>query len=112
MSMAPPLPLVLLPEKVLLVTVSVPQQFALVAPPPSIVVSALIVFVLVTVIVAEPPQLKVTVPPPARQAFNAASVQLALAPVPATHASADEVTNVAKTSTARTGRHRVRAVGV
>src|SRR2546428_5198161 len=60
--------------------------------PPSIVVSALMVFVLVTVIVAAPPQLKVTVPlkllPPGRQASNAASVQLALVPVPTTHASA------------------------
>src|SRR5438034_9757142 len=71
--------------------------------PPSMVVLALMVFVLVTVIVAAPPQLKVTVPPPARQASSAASVQLALVPVPTTHASADEVApNAAKTSSART----------
>ena len=62
--------------------------------PPSMVVSALMVFVLVTVIVAAPPQLKVTVPsklpPPGRQAFSAASEQLAPAPVPTTHARARE----------------------
>src|SRR5438552_9477258 len=84
--------------------------------PPSMVVPALIVFVLVTVIVAAPPQLKVTVPsklpPPGRQAFNAASVQLALVPVPTTHASADEAVNIAKTSGARTSTNRVRTVAV
>src|SRR5439155_5152198 len=63
--------------------------------PPSMVVSALMVFGLVTVIVAAPPQAKVIVPsklpPPGRQAFNAPSVQLALVPVPTTHASAGSV---------------------
>src|SRR2546422_9571626 len=86
--------------------------------PPSMVVLALMVFGddrLVTVIVAAPPQLKVTVPsklpPPGRQASNAASVQLALVPVPTTHTSADEVAaNVAKTSSARTSTNRVRTV--
>src|SRR5450830_1074789 len=62
--------------------------------PPSMVVSALMVLVLVTVIVAAPPQLKVTVPsklpPPGRQAFSADSVQLAPVPAPTTHAKARE----------------------
>src|SRR6266581_1266832 len=85
--------------------------------PPSIVVSALTIFLLVTVIVAAPRQLKVTVPsklpPPGRQAFNAVSVQLALVPVPTTHASADEVApNATKTSGARTSTNRVRPVVV
>src|SRR5437867_3689647 len=88
--------------------------------PPSMVVLALMVFGddrLVTVIVAAPPQAKVTVPsklpPPGRQASNAASVQLALVPVPTTHAKADEVApNIAKTSGARTSTSRVRTVGV
>src|SRR5216110_2775219 len=88
--------------------------------PPSMVVSALMVFGddrLVTVIVAAPPQAKVTVPsklpPPGRQAFNAASVQLALVPVPTTHASADEVAaSTGKTSGARTSTNRVRTVVV
>jgi len=66
--------------------------------PPSIVVSALMIFLLVTVIVAAPRQLKVTVPsklpPPGRQAFNAVSVQLALVPVPTTHSKAGEVVEV------------------
>src|SRR6266446_6711851 len=83
--------------------------------PPSMVVLALMVFVPVTVIVAAPPQLKVTVPlklpPPGRQASNAASVQLALVPVPTTHANAEEVApNIAKTSGARTSTSRVRTV--
>src|SRR2546427_1162052 len=86
--------------------------------PPSMVVSALMVFGddrLVTVIVAAPPQAKVTVPsklpPPGRQASNAASVQLALVPVPTTQAGADEVTaNMAKASSATTKANRVRAV--
>src|SRR6266478_2984079 len=151
----PPPPFALLPEKVLLVTVSVAPPFRMPPPdpptilplamvtfwtvkltpaftektptlfpplivirlPPSMVVSALMVLVLATVIVAEPPQLKVTVPsklpPPGRQAFNAASVQLALVPVPTTHASADEVApNRAKTSGARTSTSRVRTVVV
>jgi hypothetical protein len=64
-------------------------------PPPSMLVLEEMVLVAVTVIVAEPPQLKVTVPlklpPPGRQAFNAASVQLAFVPVPTTQARADEV---------------------
>src|SRR5207245_4576138 len=87
-------------------------------PPPSMVVSALMGFVLVTVIVAAPPQAKVTVPsklpPPGRQAFNAASVQLALVPVPTTQAKADEApaANIAKTSSAGTRTNRVRTVGV
>src|SRR5439155_15821960 len=129
--MAPPsLPPALLPEKVLLVTFSVPplkmapprpedplatarlstvkvtHEFTkntltvlpplmVITLPPSIVVSALMVLVLVTVILAAPPQLKVTVPSklasPGRQVFSAASVQLALVPVPTTHAKADEV---------------------
>src|SRR5438046_4169461 len=79
--------------------------------PPSMVVSRLMVLVLVTVIVAALPQAKVTVPsklpPPGRQASNAASVQLALVPVPTTHAKADEVApNIAKTSGARTSTTR------
>src|SRR2546426_3939443 len=88
--------------------------------PPSMVVLALMIFGddgLVTVIVAAPPQAKVTapskLPPPGRQASNAASVQLAFVPVPTTHASADEVVaNVAKTSGARTNTNRVRTVMV
>jgi hypothetical protein len=48
--------------------------------------------VLVTAIVAALPQLKVTVPSklpqPGKQVFDAASVQLALAPLPTTHAKA------------------------
>src|SRR5437867_13316343 len=84
--------------------------------PPSMVVLALMVFGddrLVTVIVAAPPQSKVTVPsklpPPGRQASNAASLQLTLVPVPTTHASADEVApSTAKTSGARTSTSRVR----
>src|SRR2546426_6371750 len=88
--------------------------------PPSMVVSALMVFGddgLVTVIVAAPPQLKVTVPsklpPPGRQRFNAASVQLALVPAPTTHARADEVApSTAKTSGARTSTNRGRTVVV
>ena len=65
--------------------------------------------------VAAPPQLKVTVPsklpPLGRQAFNAASVQLALVPVPTTHASADEVAaSAAKSGSARTSASRARAV--
>src|SRR5207244_637542 len=84
--------------------------------PPSIVVSALMVFWLVTVIVAAPPQLKVTVPlkllPPGRQASNAASAQRALVPVPTTQAKADEVTNGAKTSSAKTDRRRVPTIAV
>src|SRR5437867_10947851 len=84
--------------------------------PPSMVVLALMVFGddrLVTVIVAAPPQAKVTVPsklpPPGRQASNAASVQLAVVPVPTTHASADEVApSTAKISGARTGGSRLR----
>src|SRR5438132_7085092 len=131
----PPAPAALLPEKVLVVTVSVPplkmappttpappplamvrfwtvnvtaeftENTPTVPPPlmviklpPSMVVLALMVFVLVTVIVAAPPQANVTVPskftPPGRQAFNPfdpVSVQLALVPVPTTHASADDV---------------------
>src|SRR5207245_5475713 len=80
-------------------------------PPPSMVVSALMIFLLVTVIVAAPPQLKVTVPsklpPPGRQALNAASVQLALVPVPTTHASADEVApDATKARGARTSTNR------
>src|SRR6266478_4958854 len=83
--------------------------------PPSMVVSALMVFVLVTVIVAAPPQAKVTarskLAPPGRQASNAASVQLALVPVPTTHANADEVApSTPKTSSARTSTNRVRTV--
>src|SRR2546425_5618172 len=79
--------------------------------PPSMVVSALMVFVLVTVIVAAPPQAKVTVPPPGRQASNAASVQLALVPVPTTQAKADEVApSTPKTSGARTSSSRRRRV--
>src|SRR5262249_31983210 len=83
--------------------------------PPSMVVLALMVFVLVTVIVAVPPQAKLTVPskfpPPGRQASNTASVQLTLVPVPTTHASADEVApNTAKTSGATTSANRVRTV--
>src|SRR5262250_910754 len=128
--MAPPLPAgALLPEKVLLVTFTVPlllmapplplpsamvrfstvnvtpevtentptviPPLMVISLPPSTVVLALMVFVLVTVIVAAPPQLKVTVPsklpPPGRQASNAASAQLALVPVPTTHAKTDEV---------------------
>src|SRR6266699_5074011 len=67
--------------------------------------------------VAAPPQLKVTVPsklpPPGRQALNAASVQLALVPVPTPHASADEIApSTAKTSGASTSTNRVRPVVV
>src|SRR5438552_815446 len=88
-----------------------------ITPPPSMVVSALMIFLLPRVIVAAPPQAKVTVPsklaPPGRQASNAAPVQLALVPVPTTHASADEVAaDRAKTSRARTGTNRVRTVVV
>src|SRR5438132_1113635 len=140
-----------LPEKVQLVTVSVPPLFSMalgvppamvtlssartlpwftantplmlpplmvITPPPSMMVLApLRPFVLVTVIVAAPPQLKVTVPlkllPPGRQASNAASVQLALVPVPTTHANADEVApSTPKTSSARTNTRGVRTVAV
>src|SRR5437867_10882112 len=98
-------------------TPTVPPPLMVITLPPSMVVLALMVFVLVTVIVAAPPQAKVTVPsklpPPGRQAFNAASVQLALVPVPTTHASADEVAaTVAKTSSARISTNRVRTVVV
>src|SRR5438034_11731384 len=84
-------------------TCTAPPPLMVITLPPSMVVSALMVFGLVTVIVAEPPQLKVTVPsklpPSGRQAFNAASVQLALVPVPTTHPSAGEgAPNTAKTS--------------
>src|SRR5205809_1131714 len=84
-----------------------------ITPPPSMEVSALMIFLLPRVIVAAPPQAKVTVPsklaPPGRQASNAAPVQLALVPVPTTHASADEVAaDRAKTSRARTGTNRLR----
>ena len=62
-----------------------------ISPPPSMLVLEEMVLVAVTVIVAEPPQLKVTVPlklpPPGRQEFSAASVQLALVPLPTTHAA-------------------------
>src|SRR5207302_400245 len=79
---------------------------------PSIVVSTLMVFWLVTVIVTEAPQEKVTVPskfpPPGRQVFNAASVQLALVPVPTTHAMAHEVgANTAKARSAGPSTSRV-----
>src|SRR5438046_9951701 len=75
------------------------------------------VFDVVAVIVALPPQANVTVPsklpPPGRQASSAASVQLALVPVPTTQASVDEVAaNVAKTSSARISTNRVRTVVV
>src|SRR5229473_2520060 len=91
LTIAPPKKRATLPEKVLLVTLSVPQ------------------------LKIAPPQAKVTVPsklpPPGRQAFNAASVQLALVPVPTTHAKADEVApNTAKTSSARSSTSRVRTV--
>ena len=140
-----------LPEKVPLVTVSVPPLFSMalgvppamvtlasaralplftantplmlpplmvITPPPSMVVLApLRPFVLVTVIVAAPPQAKVTVPlklpPPGRQASSATSVQLALVPVPTTHANADEVApSTPKTSSARTNTSGVRTVAV
>src|SRR5438132_3108608 len=96
-------------------TPTVPPPLMVITPPPSMVVSALIVFGLVTVIVAAPPQLNVTVPskltPPGRQVSNAASVQLALVPVPTTHARADEVAaNIARTSRAGTSTNRVRTV--
>src|SRR5207247_1025809 len=98
-------------------TPTVPPPLMVIMLPPSMVVLALMVFVVVTVIVAAPPQAKVTVPsklpPPGRQAFNAASVQLALVPVPTTHAKADEVAaNIAKTSSARTSTSCVRTVVV
>src|SRR5437016_6202215 len=89
-----------------------------ITPPPSMVVLApLNPFVLVTVIVAAPPQLKVTLPlklaPPGRQASSATSVQLALVPVPTTHAKADEVApSTPKTSSARTNTSGVRTVAV
>src|SRR5437870_3543163 len=89
-----------------------------ITPPPSMVVLApLRPFVLVTVIVAAPPQAKVTVPlklpPPGRQASSATSVQLALVPVPTTHAKADEVApTTAKTSSARSSTNRGRTVVV
>src|SRR5438552_11776510 len=81
------------------------------------VVLRLMVFVLVTVIVAAPPQLKVTAPskltPPGRQASNAASVQLALVPVPTTQAKADEVVaSTAKTRSAGASTNRVKTVVV
>src|SRR5436190_1976839 len=96
-------------------TPTVPPPLMVITLPPSMVVSALMVFVLVTIIVAAPPQSKVTVPskrpPPGRQAFSAVSVQLALVPVPTTHARADEVAaNTAKTSKGRTSTSRVRTV--
>jgi len=79
-------------------TPTVPPPLMVIRLPPSMVVSALIVFRLVTVIVAAPPQAKVTVPlkllPAGRQASNAASVQLALVPVPTTHSKAGEVVEV------------------
>src|SRR6266566_6593588 len=98
-------------------TPTVPPPLMVITLPPSMVVLALMVFVLVTVIVAAPPQAKVTVPsklpPPGRQVSSAASVQLALVPVPTTHASADEVApSTAKTSGARTSTNRVRTVVV
>src|SRR5262249_39073898 len=71
----------------------------------------------VTVIVAAPPQLKVTVPsklpPPGRQASNAASVQLALVPVPTTHAKTDEIAaDTARASRASTSTSGVQTVVV
>src|SRR5437016_4616416 len=99
-------------------TRTVPPPLMVITPPPSMVVLApLMPFVLVTVIVAAPPQLKVTVPlkllPPGRQASSAASVQLALVPVPTTHAKADEVApSTPKTSSARTNTGGVRTVAV
>src|SRR5438445_12090044 len=79
-------------------TPTLPAPLMVITLPPSMVVSALMVFVLVTVIVAAPPQAKVTVPlkllPAGRQASNAASVQLALVPVPTTHSKAGEVVEV------------------
>src|SRR5262245_59664708 len=68
-----------------------PRRLTVITPPPSMVMSPR-VFVLVTVIVVAPPHANVTVPsklpPPGRQASNAASVQLTLVPVPTTHARA------------------------
>ena len=98
-------------------TATVPPPLMVITLPPSMVVSALMVFVLVTVIVVAPPQAKVTVPsklpPVGRQASNAASVQLALVPVPTTHAKADEVApSTPKTSSTRTSTSRVRTVVV
>src|ERR1035437_1023113 len=104
--MAPPVPPALLPlATVRFWTVKLTSVFTEKTPtlfpplivirlPPSMVVSALTVLVLVTVIVAAPPQLNVTVPsklpPPGRQAFSADSVQLAPVPVPTTTARARE----------------------
>src|SRR6266516_2176149 len=98
-------------------TPTIPPPLMVIRLPPSMVALALMVFVLVTVIVAAPPQANVTVPsklpPPGRQAFNAASVQLALVPVPTTHAIADEVAaSTPKTSSARTNTSGVRTVAV
>src|SRR5262245_4142173 len=80
-----------------------------VMPPPSMVVSALMVFVLVTTIVAVSPQSKVTAPsklaPPGRQASNGASVQLAPVPVPTTHArQEDAAARMDNTPATATGR--------
>src|SRR5438445_3573209 len=110
LSMAPPLPVECPLAMVRFSTVNVTPEFTENTPtalpplmvitlPPSMVVAALMVFVLVTVIVAAAPtQAKVTVPlkllPPGRQACNAASVQLALVPVPTTHAKAGDVVEV------------------
>src|SRR5262245_58480065 len=97
-------------------TATFPPPLMVITLPPSMVVSgALMFFVLVTIIVAAPPQLKVTVtvPPPRRQAFNAASSQLALVPVPTTHAKADQgAPSTAKASSARTTTSRARKVVV
>jgi hypothetical protein len=94
-----------------------PTPLMVITPPPSMAVSAVMFFAWVTVIVAKPPQEKVTVPsklpPPGRQASNAASMQLAAVPVPTTQAKADEVApHTAKTSNARAGMNCVRSAGV
>src|SRR5436189_281699 len=117
--MAPPL----LPEKVLLVTFVVP--FERIAPPEAPTTAPLPEKVQLVTVSVPPlfsmalgvPPAKVTLPlklaPPGRQASSATSVQLALVPVPTTHAKADEVApSTPKTSSAGTNTSGVRTVAV
>ena len=92
-------------------TCVVPPPLSVMRLPPSMLVSTAMIFWLVTVIVTGlVPQLKVTLPPPARAASNADSVQLPAVPVPTTasartgrgdHAAATSSTASVRATTAR-----------
>ncbi|WP_329264877.1 hypothetical protein OG223_52110 [Streptomyces sp. NBC_01478] len=78
----------------------VPPPSRVMFPPPSMLVSCVMVLKLVIGMVAAPPQLNVTVPPAASAAVSAASVQLAGVPVP-TVAVAARASTAASPSVAR-----------